>query len=74
MDEDFADFGNGQLDGEWLPGDQEAWTSRSVWLYGTARMDGVRGDEAMKVGRGIRVGGLEGGSRKAITNNQRIAR
>lgn len=62
----FSDFGKGQPDGE--PVLQDVGGSRSVWRYGTARMEGVRGDEAMKVGRGIRLGlgGFLGGSTKPI--------
>lgn len=62
MDESFDDFGNGQFDGEYFPDTHELLTARSLGLYGTARMEGVRGVEATKVGRGIRVGDLEGES------------
>jgi hypothetical protein len=60
-----ADFGNGQLDGEWLPIAVEVVLTPSMGLYGTARMEG---DAAMKVGRGIRVGVAEVGSRGPICN------
>jgi hypothetical protein len=41
-----------------------------MWLEGTFRIDGVRGDVAVNVGRGIRLGVSAVGSRESICNNR----